>query len=151
MENLAYASNNSCSLVQQDNISYLYQTSHVPVIADPLSGPVTGILMLLSTLQYQAPYMNPKYSDAAAQAGKSAYIQVGGQSMQDKTVSVVTNKGTGFAHSIGITDFEMGAVGGAAKIIRTKQINLRGPGLWGIKTTISATPNSGTLGFRYEW
>lgn len=149
MPNVVYTAN-TCALVNDAN-PLIYQTSKVPVIADPMSGSTMGLLMLISTLQYQAPYMNPKYSDAGEKAGHAAFIQVGGQAMQDRATNYATKQGQSTAYSLGLTDLEMGIVGGTYKTIRSKEFNVRGPRFWGIKPNLTATPTSANIGFKYEW
>ena len=147
---LGYPGLNACTLASDVNSSYLANTGHIPTFA-PTSGPTTGLMMLLSTLQYQAPYMNPTYSNAASQAGKAAFVESGGQAFQDKTVGMTTREGIDFAHSIGINDTEMGIVGFTAKTLRSRQVNFKGPSIGPVKSNLTGTENSGSIGFKYEW
>jgi hypothetical protein len=117
----------------------------------PLSDPTMGLMMLLSTFQYQAPYMNPTYSNAASQAGKAAFVESGGQAVQDKFLKGETKDGMDFAHSIGLTDMEMGIVGFAGKTIRSRQINVRGPSIGPIRSSLTGTENSGSIGLVWRF
>jgi hypothetical protein len=146
------------TLMPTDNQSYLVQTKNVPTIGEPMSGTTMGMLMLLSTLQYQAPYMNPQYSNAASQAGKAAFIQSGGQAMQDKFTSKVSSQAEGIAkdayHSVGVTDTEVGVVLGAAKVVRDKQVDVNGPKFTlinTIRTHVTVGQDHGSVGFKMEF
>lgn len=103
--------------------------------------------MILSTFQYQAPYINSVYSDAMAQAGRAAFVQVGGQKTQDD----LSKYGLKEAHEAGLTDIEMGLVGGAVKTIRNRSLTVKGPKVFDAKTDLTATQNSGTLFIKWEW
>ena len=134
-----------------DNQSYLACFKNCPAPpTQPIGGSTMGILMLLSTLQYQAPYMNPAYSNAASQAGKAAFIQSGGQAFQDKVSSMASTKAESVAkdaiHSVGITDTEAGVVLGTAKVIRDKKIDVNGPKIYFIKTHLTVTQDGGSVG-----
>ena len=129
-----------------DNATYLNCYKSCPIAPQPMSGPTVGLMMLLSTLQYQAPYMNPVYANAASQAGKAAYIQSGGQAMQNKLTSQATDQTKDFAHSIGITDTEMGVVLGTAKVVRDKQLDVNGPKIYFIKTHLTVGEDHGSIG-----
>lgn len=143
-----YSNLNACALVAEPNSSYLYNTHAQPVVI-PLSSPTMGLMMLLSTFQYEAPYMNPTYSGAASEVGKAAFITSGGQAIQDKEIGVFTKDGTNFAHSIGLTDTELGMVGFTAKTIRRHELNINGPKVLGIKINLTADPQSGSIGLKY--
>lgn len=146
--NSSYATT-SCTLVAEPNSSYLSNT-HSTSMVMPLSDPTMGLMMLLSTFQYQAPYMNNTYSNAASQAGKAAFVVSGGQAVQDKFVNSETKDGIDFAHSIGLSDTEMGIVGFAGKTIRSRQFNVRGPSIGPVKSSLTGTNNSGSIGFKYD-
>lgn len=150
MTNTAVYTANACTLVPDTNSTYLYKT-HTPVIIEPMSGSTMGLMMLLSTLQYQSSYLPSQYSDAANRAGQAAFIQSGGKAMQDKMTNMATKEGQSTAYSLGLTDFEMGATGLIYKTIRSKQVNIKGPSIGPVKTTLQGTQNSGTIGFKYEW
>jgi hypothetical protein len=146
-----YMGLNAYTLVPEPNSTYLGHTSGSLVVADPMSGPTMGLMMLLSTLQYQAPYMNPVYSNAASQIGKVAFVQSGGQAVQDKTLSFATKDGLDFAHSIAITDAEMGIVGLTLKTIRARQLNLNGPKFYSIKTDLTINQQTASMEIKYAW
>ena len=133
-----------------DNSTYLYKTN-VPTVTDPLSGSTVGLLMVLSTFQYQPPTANPAYSNALGQASKAAYIQVGGQAFQDRVMGVATDKGKNVMHSIGFTDGQMGAVLGAYIVARDRQVSLDGPKIYSIKSHLTANQTGANIGFKYEW
>jgi hypothetical protein len=111
-----------------------------------MDGSAVGLMMILSTLQYQAPYLNPTYSNAASQAGKAAFIQVGGQDVQNKITAQATNQAKDVVHSMGITDTEMGAVFGGAKVIRDRQVDVNGPKIYFIKTHITVGQDHANVG-----
>jgi hypothetical protein len=138
------------TLMPTPNSTYLTCTKGCQTVREPMSGSTMGLLMLLSTFQYQAPYMSPIYSNAASQAGKAAYIQSGGQAMQDKVTSVVSAKAETVAknayHSVGITDTEVGAVLVTAKVIRDRQIDTNGPRIYFLKTHFTVGLDHGSVG-----
>jgi len=109
-----------------------------------------GVLMLLSVFQYQAPYMG-QYSNAASQAGKAAYIQSGGQAMQDKAISKAEGIGKDGIHSVGLTDQEMGVFLGTANVLRSRQIDVNGPKILSTKIHLTISPSNATLGLKYEF
>ena|ERR1035437_9151206 len=149
--NVGYTGLSAYTLAPEPNSSYLSYTKGSPVTADPISGSTVGLMMMLSSLQYQAPTMNPMYSAAADKAGQAAFIQSGGQAFQDKFTSVVTKKGAIVAHDMGITDGEMGIVGGTYKAFRTRQIDLKGPKIYSVGTSLTMSGTSGILGVRYDF
>ncbi len=138
------------TLIPEPNSSYLCHT-HINPISTPMDSSTVGLLMILSTLQYQTPYVNPTYSGAMAQAGKAAFMESGGQSTQDKILDLTTQKATNVVHSLGITDTEMGIVLGSAKIIKEKQFSVNGPKLGFINTHLTATQNSGNIDLGWNW
>ncbi len=95
--------------------------------------------------------MGPMYSGAAGQAGKAAFIESGGQALQDRFLSVMVHKSKDVANSIGITDGELGATLGTLKVIRDRQINLSGPRMYSVKTDLTINQSSGSMNFKYEW
>jgi hypothetical protein len=119
--------------------------------SEPLSGPTMGLMMLLSTLQYQAPYMNPVYSDAAYKAGKAAYIESGGQKLEDNLKKYGTDQANDGMLEIGLTEAEIGILAGSVKTYRTKQINVRGPKIGFIETKLTAGENNGSIGLRWNF
>lgn len=129
-----------------DNASYLTCMKNCPSVTTPMDSGTFGMLLLLSTLQYQAPYMGPTYSNAASQAGKAAYVQVGGQAMQDKMTSQAENQAKQAVKSLGITDAEMGVVLGTAKVVRDRQIDVNGPKIYFVKTHVTVGQDHGSLG-----
>jgi hypothetical protein len=139
------------TLMPEPNQTYLVQTKNVVVPTDPLSGSTVGLMMVLSSFQYQSPTLNTTYSSALNQASHAAFVEVGGQAFQDKTTSYATRNGTDFAHSIGLTDGEMGLAAFTLRTVQRKQINLNGPKVYGIKGSLTLTPNSYNVGFKYEY
>ena len=136
--------------VPEANGSYWTDIHHTSA-GDPLSGSTVGLMMLLSTFQYQAPYMGPTYSLAANQAGKAAYIVSGGQAFQDKVISVTTGIARNLVHSLGLTDTEVGLFLGTAKIVKNRKLDINGPKFYFIKTHLTLTPNDGSIDLKYEW
>ena len=154
MDSLGHTDNlNAYTVALDANTSYLHNT-HYMAAPDPLSGSTMGLLMLLSTFQYQAPYMSPTYSNAFTQASKAAYIESGGQAFQDRLGSAATKNATTAVHYVGITDPEMGAVYGGYKvykIYKAKQLDFNGPKLFSVKTHLTCGQNGGTIGLRWEF
>lgn len=144
-DSFTYPGLSSYTLVPEPNASYLSHTS-TPIIA-PMDSSTLGLMMLLSTFQYQAPYMNPVYSNAASQAGKAAFITSGGQNVQDR----LTDQSKDIAKSMGLTDTEIGILAGSAKVYRDRQINVNGPKVYSVRTKLTADQNSGSIVFKYEW
>lgn len=138
------------TIVAENNISYLSSIHNTPIL-DPPGGATVGLMMLLSSFQYQAPYMGPIYSEAAANAGKAAFNLSGGQAFQDKFLSHMNNIGKDMVHSIGVTDTELGIVLGTLKTIRDRQLSVNGPPFHLIKTNLTAALGSGSIGVKYEW
>jgi hypothetical protein len=132
------------------NSSYL-SNLHSPDIKAPMDSTTMGLMMMLSTLQYQAPYLNNTYSNAVSQASKAAFITSGGQAMQDSIANNFTKNGLDFARSAGLTDTEMGIVGFTAKTVRSRQVNIKGPTFGPIKSSIQGTNNSGSIGLKWEF
>lgn len=133
------------------NDSYLSHTSGIPTISDPMSSPTMGLMMLLSTFQYQSPYMNPTYSNAASQIGKAAFIKSGGQDFQDKAISYANKTARQTVYSLGIDGNQVGIILGAAKVIRDRQVDLKGPNIGPVKSNLTINPNTGIMGLKYEW
>lgn len=152
MNNNLYSYQNlkAYTLVPDSNSSYM-SNLHYSSPGDPISGPTIGLMMALSALQWQGPTMGPVYSQAASQAGKAAYIQSGGQEMQNRVTSKVENTAKDAVHSIGITDNELGVVLGAAKVYKDRAFSVKGPRIGPIRTTLTATQNSGTVGLGWNW
>ncbi len=128
------------------NSTYLSCLKNCPVVKAPMDGGTLGLMMLMSTLQYQAPYMNPIYAGAATQAGKAAFIVSGGQDMQNRLSSKAENQAKDVFHSIGITDTEMGVVLGSAKIIKDRQLNVNGPKIYSIRTHLTVGQDNSSVG-----
>lgn len=145
-----YLNLKASTLAPTPNSSYLVNTGKVPTIGTT-DGPTMGLMMMLSDFQYQAPYMNPTYSNAVSQAGKAAFVQSGGQAMQDKMTKYGTDNALKTAHEIGLTDTEMGIVGGTYKIYRSKQINVNGPKIAPINTNLTITQSSATIGLKWSF
>lgn len=146
MDQFPYADTTACTLVPEPNSTYLAHTNGVPAIA-PQNSSGMGLMMILSALQYQAPYMPAQYSNAAGQAGRAAYIQSGGKKMEDD----LGKYGAGEAKDAGVTDTEAAIVFGAAKVARDRQLKINGPKIYDIKTNLTVNQNSGSVGFKYEW
>jgi hypothetical protein len=143
-----YSGQNTCTVMA--NGSYLSNTGHIPTNPH-LGGATMGLMMLLSSFQYQAPYMNPVYSNAASQAGKAAFMESGGQDTQDKFMKMVTSDGTKTLKDAGITDTEMGAAGLAVRTLRSRQLNLNGPKIYSVKSSLTADQNGASLGLRWDF
>ncbi len=140
---------NARTLIVEPNSSYLSNIHTSPIMVPNTS--TMGLMMLLSTFQYQPSLMGPMYAGAAATAGKAAFITSGGQAYQDRLAAMVTKNVIDVIHSAGITDTEMAITLGTAKIIRDRRIDVNGPKLGSIKTSLTATLGSGSLGIKYEW
>lgn len=133
-----------------DNASYLSCMKSCPVPAAPMSSGTVGILMILSTLQYQAPYMGT-YSNAASQAGKAAFIESGAQGASNTLTSKAESVAKDAYHSVGITDTEVGAVLGAAKVMRDRQVDVNGPKIYFMKTHVTVGQDHGSLGLGIDF
>lgn len=131
------------------NDFYLADTHYTaPKLADSSTA---GLMMLLSTFQYQAPYMSPVYSNAASQLGKAAYIQSGAQSFQDKFLQSRERDLRDIARDLGITDGEAAVFLGTAKIVRDKQISLDGPKIHSISTHLTGDQSSGKIMLKWDY
>lgn len=139
------------TLMPEPNISYLVKTKDVIISAEPLSASTMGLMMMLSTFQYQAPTVNPAYSNALSQAAKAAFIESGGQAFQDKAKGYATNQGKNIIHGLGVNDTELGVVFGSAKVIRDRQIDVNGPHLLSAKTHVTVGVGHESLGLTWEW
>lgn len=140
----------ACTLMPSPNETYLANTAYKG--QEPsMDGGSLGLMMLLSTFQLTSPTMNPAYSNAANQAGKAAYIQSGGQAKQDRFLTMAERNARDTAHQVGITDTEMTVVLTTAKVVKDRKVDLKGPSLYDVKTSLTADPSSATLGFKYEW
>jgi hypothetical protein len=128
-----------------DNASYLSCMKSCPVPQAPMSSSTVGILMILSTFQYQAPHMGP-YSNAASQAGKAAFIESGEQNISNTLSSRAETAAKNAYRSVGLTDIEVGAVLGAAKVVRDKQVDVNGPNVYFVKTHLTVGQDHGSLG-----
>lgn len=145
MENNLY----TCSLVQEPNSSYL---ANLQLVSKPqMDGSTIGLMMVLSTLQYQAPYLNPNYSNAAYQASKAASIESGLTDMQSKVLKMMTNNVKNTAHSMGVNDTEIVILLGTTNTIKNKNLDFNGPELGSIKTHLNINTNIGSVGFKYDW
>ncbi|CAM6004848.1 unnamed protein product [Sphagnum balticum] len=129
-----------------DNSTYLSCFKNCPVVKPQMDGSTMGLLMILSTLQFNTSMVPPAYSSAAQQAGHAAYVQSGGQSTQDNLTGKASAEGMNVLHSLGITDTEAGIVGGGLKIVRDKQVNVNGPKIYFIKTHITVGQDNANLG-----
>ena len=141
---------NAYTMAQNPNSSYLLYKTNM-VINQPMDGSTLGLMMLVTTLQWQPTLTGPTYSNAASQAGKAAFIMSGGQGAQDKVTNIVTKNATNAIHSIGITDTEVGVILGAAKIARDRRIDINGPRIFGGKSHLTLNQNSGSLGIGWEF
>jgi hypothetical protein len=104
-------------------------------------------MMFLSTLQYQSAYLGPVYSGAAEQAGKAAFVEVGGPQSQNNLKTYSLDQG----HELGLTNAEGLVVFGTARIIQKRQIDWTGPSFYSVKPHLLLSPNSGSIGLKYEW
>ena len=146
MNQPAYVDLTACTLVPEANVSYLAHTSGTPVVA-PMSGSTMGLMLFLSTLQYQPSYLGPAYSGPAAQAGKAAFVEAGGPQSQNNLRTYSLDQG----HEMGITNAEGAVVFGAARIIQKRQIDWTGPSFYSVKPHLTLSPNSGTLGLKWSF
>jgi len=142
----AYVDLTACTLVPEANVSYLAHTSGTPVVA-PMSGPTLGLMMFLSTLQYQSSYLGPTYSNAAGQAGKAAFVEAGGPQGQNNLRTYGLNQ----SHEMGLTNAEGAIIFGTARILQKRQIDWTGPSLYSVKPHLTLSPQSGSIGLKYEW
>lgn len=140
----------SYTLVPEPNESYFVQTKSLYNTV-PLGNGSVGFLLMLSTLQYQAPYLPSQYSGAASQAGKAAYIQSGAQASQDKLVSRMGKSVIDEMHQAGVTDTEAAIVLGTIKTVRNKQVDLNGPRLSFFQTHLTLAPDHTLLGFKMDF
>lgn len=138
-----------CTIGVADNSSFLTQTKSGPV-QEPLSGSTMGVLMVLSVFQYQ-PITNPTYSNAIGQASRAAFVQVGGQALQNQLTSKAEGIAKDTIHSFGITDTEIVAVLGATKTIRDRSISLDGPKIESLKTHFTAGQNNASIGLGWNF
>lgn len=145
MDNI-YSNTTASTLVSEPNSSYLGNIHSKPLVM-PLSDPTMGLMMLLSTFQYQAPYMNGTYSNAASQAGKAAFVMSGGQDAQNK----LADKSKDFVYSLGLTNAEMGLLLGSAKTIRDRQLTINGPRIYSVKTNLTASQTGGSIGLGWTF
>lgn len=140
----------ACTLAVDPNSTYLNHIANIPTV-QPANDPILGLMMLLSTLQYQAPYMNSTYSNAANQAGKAAYTESGGQQLQNNFVQKVSKEATETGHNLGLTDTEMGVLFETAKTAKTHKLDLNGPKVYFIKTHLTIEENKGSIGLGWNW
>ena len=145
MNQPTYANLTASTLVPDVNVSYLAHTSGTPVVA-PISSPTLALMMFLSTLQYQAPYMG-QYSNAAGQAGKAAFVEVGGPQSQNNLKTYSLDQG----HEIGLTNAEGVVIFGTARVIQKRQIDWAGPSFYSVKPNLTLSPNSGSLGLKWSF
>jgi len=145
------------TLMPEPNSTYLYNTHTIPV-QEPLSGSTMGLMMLLSSLQYQAPYVPSQYQQAASQAGKAAFIDVGGQATQDQANAAIGKMGKqasdtalGIVHSIGITDTELGASYMVYKVLNDRKIDLSMIKIGGVRFNLTLDPQDVSVGLNYGW
>lgn len=140
----------NCLTSVEANSSYL-ATVNAPHIANvPDSGSI-GLMMILSTFQYYPTANNPTYSNAIGQASKAAFIQSGGQGVQDKLASKALDVAKDSFHYLGITDGQLGTVFGAAKVIRDRQINTPGPNIYNINTHLTISQTGGSIGLGWKF
>lgn len=149
MSSFGYQNLTACTQVPE-NSTYLSNT-HISVPQEAVSTPTLGLLMLLSTLQYQPTYVDAKYQAAANSAGKAAFTQVGGQAFQDKATNLAGKKAIDLAHGAGITDMEGAVVLGGYKIYKDRQVNVNGPRIGIFRSHLTVSEKSGSIGLRYEW
>lgn len=139
-----------CEVGISDNSSYLNYRSAFS-FQEPLSGSTVGILMVLSTFQYQSPTMNPTYLNAIGQASRAAFVQSGGQRFQDQLTSKAENAARYIIHSIGITEGQLGVLLGATKVIRDRSVSLDGPRIQSVKTHFNINQTNGSIGLGWDF
>lgn len=141
-------------LASESNTTHLSQINNLH-IADPMSSSTMGLMMLLSTLQYQAPYMDPRYSYAASQAGKAAFIESGGQALQDRFIAMTNKKATDMGKNairyIGVSEVQLGIVLGTYKVYKARQIDIKGPTLHSINTNLTLGTDHGSIGLGWNF
>ena len=145
MKQPAYANLTSSTLVPEANVSYLAHTSGTPIVA-PISSPTLALMMFLSTLQYQAPYMG-EYSYAAEEVGKTAFIELGGPQFQNNLKTYGLDQG----HEIGLTNAEGVVIFGTARVIQKRQIDWAGPSFYSVKPRLTLSPNSANVGLKWSF
>lgn len=150
LSSLTYSNTDAYTLALQPNVSYLSNT-HSTALGMPQSSSTLGLMMMLSTLQYQAPYINSAYTNVAGKVGQAAYIQSGGKSFQENLTDKATQNATEAAHNVGITDKEAAIILGSAKIIKDREIDVNGPRIYSIRSHLTMTQSSGSIGIKYEW
>lgn len=143
-------SNLTCSTQVPDNSSYLANTHYTAPKAS-LDGSTMALMMVLSTFQYGSLSSDPSAANAFSQAGKAAYIQSGGQAVQDRLGKMAETNATGFVHSMGLTDVEMGAVYEAYRVNKTHQIKFNGPRIGRIKSDLTLDMQTANIGLKYEF
>jgi hypothetical protein len=132
------------------NSTYLSQTSTLPATRH-INDPTLGLMMLLSTLQYESPYMNQTYSNAANQAGKAAYVESGGQGLQNNFLQRLGKETTDAGHQMGLTDTEMGILFETAKTAKTHKLDINGPKVYFMKTRLTIEESRGSVGVGWSW
>lgn len=142
--------NQTAYLVVPDNSTYLANT-HFKAAPDPISGSVQGLMMILSAFQYQSPLNSAIYNQAISSASHAAFIQSGGQDLQNKTTTYATKNGKESAQSLGITDTEMVIVYETAKVVRDKQLNVNGPKFYSLSTHLKVGENNGSVGLTWRF
>ena len=138
------------TLMPEPNSTYLNHYTNTPLVGDPLSGSTVGLMMILSSFQYQSPTLNPSYSNALNQASHAAFVEMGGQAFQDKVRGYATDQGKGFVHTWD-ADTEVGILLGAAKVVRDRQVDVRGPNISFINTHLTVGQNHESLQLGWEW
>jgi hypothetical protein len=113
-----------------------------------MTEPTIGLMAIISTLSLYSP-LPPSYTNATNAAGRAAFIQSGGQAIQDKILAYSENKAHKTLNSLGVTDNQMAIVVGTVKVIREQRISFPGPKFDRIRTNLAVTPNSGFVGLEY--
>ena len=136
--------NSLYDIISNPNSTYL-SSLHFSYVTTGLDAFGTAIMLFLSTLQYQAPYLG-QYSGAAASAGQAAFITNGGQALQDKFVQNESKQALDFAHSLGLTDTEMGVVGLTYKTYKDRTLNVNIPKVYSTNINLTIQPDNATVG-----
>lgn len=113
-----------------------------------MSESTVGLLALLSTLNFYAP-VSPAYMSAANAAGRAAFIQSGGQALQDKLTSISETRARRAIYWLGISDTQIAVLLGTAKVINDKQLALPGPRFYQVNTSFSVAPEYGSVGLSW--
>ncbi len=112
-----------------------------------ISEPTTGLMMMLSLLQYQSAAVGPVYSGALNQASQAAFVQSGGKTMEDG----LKQRGLVIVHDAGITNTESAIVLGGIKTFQSKQLSWDNLHIDAFKLHMSLNQTGGSVGVKYEF